>query len=135
MDSKVALRPAQWVHLENLIRLSKANTTQVGSIEPMDEAELQRIRMILAAKGIKPAVLRLTTENPPRVEVQMSDVSFSGAIDALEELRTAWNLYPDHIEVSATPKLSVVNLSANLRQMGVLSGAGNLTNIAGEQSR
>ena len=135
MDSKVALRPAQWAQLENLIRLSKANTTQVSSIEPMDEAELQRIRMILAAKGIKPAVLRLTTENPPRVELQMSDITFSSAVDALEELRTTWNLYPDHIEVSSTPKLSVVNLSANLKQLGVLGGAANLSNIAGEQSR
>ena len=139
MESSATLRPAQWAHLENLIRLSKANTTQISSIEPMDEAELQRIRMILAAKGIKPAVLRLTTENPPRVELQMSDVAFSSAVDALEELRITWNLYPDHIEVSATPKLSVVNLSANLKQMGTLSsavnGAMNLPNIPGEQSR
>ena len=135
MESRVALRPAQWAQLENLIRLSKANTSQVSSIEPMDEAELQRIRMILVAKGIKPAVLRLNTENPPRVELQMSDVSFSSAVDALEELRKTWSLYPDHIEVSSTPKLSVVNLSAKLKQMGVLSGAINLPNIAAEQSR
>ena len=125
MESRAALRPAQWAHLENLIRLSKANTSQVSNIEPMDEAELQRIRMILAAKGIKPAVLRLNAENPPRVELQMSDVAFSSAVDALEEMRKTWNLYPDHIQVSATSKLSVVNLSANLKQMGALSSAMN----------
>ena len=135
MESRVALRPAQWAQLENLIRSSKANTSQVSSIEPMDEAELQRIRMILVAKGIKPAVLRLNTENPPRVELQMSDVSFSSAVDALEELRKTWSLYPDYIEVSSTPKLSVVNLSAKLKQMGVLIGATNFPNIAAEQSR
>lgn len=135
MESRVALRPAQWAQLENLIRLSKANTSKVSSIEPMDEAELQRIRMILAAKGIKPAVLRLNTENPPRVELQMSDVSFSSAVDALEELRKTWSLYPDQIEVSSTPKLSVVNLSAKLKQMGVLIGATNFPNIAAEKSR
>ena len=135
MESRVALRPAQWAQLENLIRLSKANTSQVSSIEPMDEAELQRIRMILVAKGIKPAVLRLNTENPPRVELQMSDVSFSSAVDALEEMRKTWSLYPDYIEVSSTPKLSVVNLSAKLKQMGVLIGATNFPNIAAEQSR
>ena len=132
MESRVALRPAQWAQLENLIRLSKANTSQVSSIEPIDEAELQRIRTILAAKGIKPAVLRLTTENPPRIELQMSDVVFSSAVDSLEELRKTWNLYPDHIEVSATPKLSIVNLSANLKQMGALSGAADLPSIAGQ---
>ena len=139
MESRAALRPAQLAHLENLIRLSKANTSQVSNIEPMDEAELQRIRMILAAKGIKQAVLRLNAENPPRVELQMSDVAFSSAVDALEELRKTWNLYPDHIEVSATSKLSVVNLSANLKQMGALSSAMNgaisLPNTTSEQAR
>jgi type II secretory pathway component PulM len=131
----VALRPAQWAQLENLIRLSKANTLQVSGLEPMDEAELQRIRMILAAKGIKPTVLRLSLENPPRVELQMTEVVFSNAVDVLEELRKTWNLYPDNIEVSSTPKLSVVNLSANLKQMGTLNSATSLSNIAGDQSR
>ena len=129
LESKLALRPAQWAQLENLIRLSKANPQRVSGIEPMDEAELQRVRMILAAKGIKPSVLRLTLENPPRVELQMSEVLFSSAVDALEELRKAWNLYPEHIEVSATPKIAVVNLTASLKQMGALTG------IAVEQSR
>lgn len=133
--SKVALRPAQWAQLENLIRLSKANTLQVSTVEPMDEAELQRIRMILAAKGIKPAVLRLSLENPPRVELQISEVVFSSAVDVLEELRKTWNLYPDNIEVSSTPKLSVVNLSANLKQMGALNSATSFSNIVGDQSR
>lgn len=129
LESKLALRPAQWTQLENLIRLSKANPQQVSGIEPMDEAELQRVRIILAAKGIKPSVLRLTLENPPRVELQMSEVLFSSAVDALEELRKAWNLYPEHIEVSASPKIAVVNLTASLKQMGALTG------IASEQSR
>jgi len=129
LESKLALRPAQWTQLENLIRLSKANPQQVSGIEPMDEAELQRVRMIFAAKGIKPSVLRLTLENPPRVELQMSEVLFSSAVDVLEELRKAWNLYPEHIEVSATPKIAVVNLTASLKQMGALTG------IASEQSR
>jgi len=129
LESKLALRPAQWTQLENLIRLSKANLQRVSGIDPMDEAELQRVRVILAAKGIKPSVLRLTLENPPRVELQMSEVVFSSAVDVLEELRKAWNLYPEHIEVSATPKIAVVNLTASLKQMGALTG------ITGEQSR
>jgi len=135
LESRVALRPAQWAQLENLIRLSKANALQVSAAEPLDEAELQRMRIILATKGIRPAVLRLSLENPPRVELQMSEVVFSSAVDALEELRKTWNLYPDTIEVSATPKLSVVNLSASLKQMGNLNSATGLSNGAGSQSR
>ncbi len=135
LESKLALRPAQWAQLENLIRLSKANALQVSAAEPLDEAEIQRMRIILAAKGIRPAVLRLSLENPPRVELQMSEVVFSSAVDALEELRKTWNLYPDNIEVSATPKLSVVNLSASLKQMGNLNSAAGLSNGTGSQSR
>lgn len=135
LESRVALRPAQWAQLENLIRLSKANALQVSAAEPLDEAELQRMRIILATKGIKPAVLRLSLENPPRVELQMSEVVFSNAVDALEELRKTWNLYPDNIEVSATPKLSVVNLSASLKQMGAMNSATRLSNGVGSQSR
>lgn len=129
LESKLALRPAQWAQLENLIRLSKTNALQVSGIEPMDEAELQKIRIILSAKGIKPSLLRMTLENPPRVELQMSDVLFSNAVDALEELRKTWNLHPEQIEVGATPKIAVVNLKASLRQMGAVAS------IAGEQSR
>jgi len=129
LESRLALRPAQWTQLENLIRLSKTNPQQANGVEPMDEAELQRVRIILAAKGIKPSVLRLTLENPPRVELQMSEVLFSSAVDALEELRKTSSLYPEHIEVSATPKIAVVNLTASLKQMSALTG------IASEQSR
>lgn len=135
LESKLALRPAQWAQLENLIRLSKSNPLQVSSAEPMDEAELQRIRMLLAAKGIKPAVLRLSLENPPKVELQMSEVVFSNAVDVLEEMRKTWSLYPENIEISATPKLSVINLNANLRQMGALNSTASFSDIAGGQSR
>ena len=135
LESKLALRPAQWAQLENLIRLSKSTTLQVSSAEPMDEVELQRIRMLLAAKGIKPAVLRLSLENPPKVELQMSEVVFSNAVDVLEEMRKTWGLYPENIEISATPKLSVINLNANLRQMGALNSTVSFSDIAGGQSR
>ena len=59
----------------------------------------------------------------------MSDVLFSNAVDALEELRKTWNLHPEQIEVGATPKIAVVNLKASLRQMGAVAS------IDGEQSR
>jgi hypothetical protein len=91
--------------------------------------------MLLAAKGIKPAVLRLSLENPPKVELQMSEVVFSNAVDVLEEMRKTWSLYPENIEISATPKLSVINLNANLRQMGALNSTASFSDIAGGQSR
>ena len=70
----------------------------------------------MQSKRIKPNVLRLNLENPPRIEFQASDVLFSSVVDVLEELRTTWHLYPERVEVSSSPAMAVVNVSVTLRQ-------------------
>lgn len=116
LEGAISLRPAQWAQMENLVKLSKATPAQQISVEPLDDAELQKIRTILVAKKIKPSVLRLSLENPPRIEFQASEVLFSSVVDVLEELRTTWHLYPERVEVTATPTMAMVNISATLMQ-------------------
>lgn len=116
LEGALSLRPIQWSQMENLIKLSKANPVQQSTVEPIDDAELQKIRTVLQAKRIKPNVLRLSLENPPRIEFQASDVLFSSVVDVLEELRSTWHLYPERVELSSTPSVAVVNVSATLRQ-------------------
>jgi hypothetical protein len=116
LEGAMSLRPAQWAQMENLVKLSKAAPAQQNSVEPLDDAELQKIRTILVAKKIKPSVLRLSIENPPRIEFQASEVLFSSVVDVLEELRTTWHLYPERVEVTATPTMAMVNISATLMQ-------------------
>lgn len=129
LEGRTSLRPAQWAQLENLIKLSKTNQAQQNTIEPLDDAELQKIRTILQSKRIKPNVLRLSLENPPRIEIQASDVLFSSVVDVLEELRSTWHLYPERIEVSSTPAMAVVNISATLRQSSNPNATLNLSAI------
>ena len=116
LEGALSLRPVQWSQMENLIKLSKTNPTQQNAIETLDDAELQKIRTILQSKRIKPNVLRLNLENPPRIEFQASDVLFSSVVDVLEELRTTCHLYPERVEVSSSPAMAVVNVSVTLRQ-------------------
>lgn len=116
LEGAMSLRPAQWAQMENLVRLSKATPNQQIAVEPLDDAELQKIRTILAAKKIKPSILRLSLENPPRIEFQASEVLFSSVVDVLEELRATWHLYPERVEVTATPTMAMVNISATLMQ-------------------
>ena len=129
LEGALSLRPAQWSQLENLVKLSKTNPVQQNTVEPLDDAELQKIRTILQAKRIKPNVLRLSLENPPRIEFQASDVLFSSVVDVLEELRSTWHLYPERVELSSTPAVSVVNVSATLRQSRNLNSLLNLSAI------
>ena len=135
LEGQISLRPMQWAQLENLIKLSKSKPMQLNTVVLVDEAELQKIRNILVARGLKPSVLRLGVENPPRIELQASDVMFAVVVDVLEELRMTWRLYPERIELVATPATAVVNLSASLVQTSAASYSSNVSLLAGALSK
>ena len=63
-------------------------------------------------------MFRLTTDNPPRLEFQASEVMFSVLLDVLEELRTTWRLYPNQLSVVANSGAGMVNVSGILTQYG-----------------
>lgn len=135
LEGTLSLRPIQWSQMENLVKLSKTNPVQQSTVEQLDDAELQKIRTILQAKRIKPNVLRLSLENPPRIEFQASDVLFSSVVDVLEELRTTWHLYPERVELSSTPAVAVVSVSATLRQSRNPNSPLNLSAIENSGAR
>ena len=135
LEGTLSLRPIQWSQMENLVKLSKTNPMQQSTVEQLDDAELQKIRTILQAKRIKPNVLRLSLENPPRIEFQASDVLFSSVVDVLEELRTTWHLYPERVELSSTPAVALVSVSATLRQSRNPNSPLNLSAIENSGAR
>ena len=135
LEGQMSLRPAQWAQLENLIKLSKGKPLQLDTVVLVDEAELQKIRNVLIARGLKPSVLRLGVENPPRIELQASDVMFAVIVDVLEELRIGWRLYPERIELVATPSTAIVNLSASLVQTSASSYSSNVSLLDGVLSK
>lgn len=121
VESKLVMRPAQWSQLQNLVKLSKSgissSSSMISTVAPLDDMELQKLRSVLTARGLKPAVLRLTTDNPPRVELQASDVMFSVLLDTVDELRTSWRLYPSQLNVVAAGGPGLVNVSGSFAQM------------------
>ena len=135
LEGQMSLRPAQWAQLENLIKLSKGKPLQLDTVVLVDEAELQKIRNVLIARGLKPSVLRLGVENPPRIELQASDVMFAVIVDVLEELRISWRLYPEKIELVATPSTAIVNLSATLVQTSASSYSSYVSLLDGVLSK
>lgn len=114
-QERLEMRPAQWSQLQSLIKLSKSSSVAAPTtVAPLDELEFQKMRGILTARGLKLGVFRLTNDNPPRVELQTSDVMFSVLLDALEELRVSWHLYPEQLKVTAASATGVVNVSGTL---------------------
>jgi hypothetical protein len=134
VQDQLDMRPAQWSQLQSLIKLAKsAGASSSSSSSPsysggvatvtlLDDMELQKIRGVLTSRGLKPNVLRLTADNPPRIEFQSSDAMFSVLLDVLDELRTSWRLYPDQLNVISTAGAGVVNISGVLVQHGGQAG-------------
>jgi len=131
VSDQLELRPAQWSQIQNLIKLAKATTasgsgssfsTAPGTVTLLDDMELQKIRGVLIARGLKPNVLRLSADNPPRIEFQASDVMFSVLLETLDELRITWRLYPEQLNVVASAGAGIVNISGVLMQHGGQAG-------------
>jgi hypothetical protein len=130
MQAQVDLRPVQWAQLQHLVRVNQvASATGVGAssmlasgsratlVTPLDDAEMQKVRAVLAARDIKPTVLRLSNDNPPRLEFQANDVLFSAWIEVLDELRQVWRLYPETVSAIASANPGIVQISSSLKQM------------------
>lgn len=131
IQDQLDMRPSQWSQLQSLIKLAKSSsissrspsyTSGVATVTWLDDMELQKIRGVLTARGLKPNVLRLTADNPPRIEFQSSDAIFSVLLDVLDELRMTWRLYPEQLNIVSSAGAGVVNISGVLVQYGGQAG-------------
>jgi hypothetical protein len=130
VQNQLDMRPAQWSQLQSLIKLAKSSSaslspsysSKVVTVTLLDDIELQKIRGVFITRGLKPSVLRLTADNPPRIEFQASDAMFSVLLDVLDELRTTWRLYPEQLNVDSSTGAGVVNISGVLVQQGGQAG-------------
>jgi hypothetical protein len=132
MQAQLELRPVQWAQLQQMLKVNQAiSAAGVGAsnpgasnaratlVTPLDESEIQKVRALLAARDIKPNVLRLSNDNPPRLELQANDVLFSAWIEVLDELRQVWRLYPENVSAIASANPGIVQISSTLKQAQV----------------
>lgn len=124
MQAQLDIRPVQWAQLQHLIKVNHllsstnvaASSARATFASPLDESEMQKVRAVLSARDIKPNVLRLSNDNPPRLEFQANDVLFSAWIEVLDELRQVWRLYPESVSVIASANPGIVQISSTLKQ-------------------
>jgi hypothetical protein len=129
MQAQLELRPVQWAQLQHVLKVNQlisapgvggstagASGPRATLVTPLNEAEMQKVRAVLAARDIKPNVLRLSNDNPPRLEIQANDVLFSAWIEVLEELRQVWRLYPESVSAIASANPGIVQISSTLKQ-------------------
>lgn len=117
LQADLALRPAQWGHAQQLFAIARSPSAPARMVPQLNEEELVRIRTLLANQGIKPGVLRLTTDNPPQLEMQLNTVLFASLVEVLEELRRTWHIFPIRANVQASGQTGIVNASFTLEQV------------------
>jgi hypothetical protein len=132
MQAQLELRPVQWAQLQQMVKVNQAisaagvsasnpgaSNARATLVTPLDESEMQKVRAVLAARDIKPNVLRLSNDNPPHLELQANDVLFSAWIEVLDELRQVWRLYPENVSAIASANPGIVQISSTLKQAQV----------------
>jgi hypothetical protein len=119
-QAALELRPVQMAQLQQLVKLANGSTPQSANtavaFAALDDAEMQKLRAVLIARDIKPNVFRLTTDNPPHIELQANEVLFSAWIELLDELRQVWRLYPETVNAVASATPGLVQISSTLKQ-------------------
>jgi hypothetical protein len=129
MQAALELRPVQWAQLQHVLKVNQlisapgvggstagASGARATLVTPLNESEMQKVRAVLAARDIKPNVLRLSNDNPPHLEFQANDVLFSAWIEVLNELRQVWRLYPESVSAIASANPGIVQISSTLKQ-------------------
>jgi type II secretory pathway component PulM len=120
IKDQIDMRPTQWSQLQDLVKLTRlsGDSQPIVSVSKLNDFELEKITRLLASKAIKPGVLRLSSDNPPQLEIQMSDVMFSVLLEILDDFRDTWRLYPQELNVTAVSSggPGLVNVGGKLMQ-------------------
>lgn len=112
------LRQAQLTSIQNMVQKSKLTSLMGDPSPPLNDNEVETIRIMLQNRGISPNILRLnlTRGGASELEVQADQVPFGQWIIFLDEAAQRWDLFPVDLNVSAGDAPEMVSLRAVLQQ-------------------
>ncbi len=116
--SQMYLHQAQLTAVESMIQKSKLTSLDGDPSPPLNDNEVETIRIMLQHRGINPNILRLdiNREGGSVLELQAEHVAFGQWIAFLEEAALRWDLFPTELIVSAEDAPEIVSLRAVLQQ-------------------
>ncbi len=112
------LHHAQLTGLESMIYKSKLTALNGDPSPPLNDNEVETIRIMLQNRGISPNTLRLDTnrDGGSVLELQAEHVAFGQWIAFLDEAAQRWDLFPTELIVRAEDTPEIVTLRAVLQQ-------------------
>lgn len=112
------LHQAQLTTIQNMVQKSKLSSLMGDPSPPLNDNEVETIRIMLQNRGISPNILRLnlTRGGASELELQADQVPFGQWIIFLDEAAQRWDLFPVDMSVSAGDAPEMVSLRAVLQQ-------------------
>lgn len=111
------LRQAQLTAVQSMIQKSKLTSLSGDPSPPLNDNEVETIRIMLQNRGISPSILRLNlNRGGSMVEVQAEQVPFGQWIAFLDEAAQRWDLFPVDLNVIAGDAAEIVSIRAVLQQ-------------------
>lgn len=112
------LRQAQLTTIQNMVQKSKLSSLMGDPSPPLNDNEVETIRIMLQNRGISPNILRLnlTRGGASELELQADQVPFGQWIIFLGEAAERWDLFPVDMNVNAGDAPEMVSLRAVLQQ-------------------
>ncbi len=112
------LRQAQLTTIQTLIQKSKLTSLSGDPSPPLNENEVETIRIMLQNRGISPNVLRLNLgrNGASELEMQADQVPFGQWIAFLDEAAHRWDLFPVDLNIVAGDSPEIVSIRAVIQQ-------------------
>ncbi len=111
------LRQAQLTAVQSMIQKSKLTSLSGDPSPPLNDNEVETIRIMLQNRGITPGILRLNlNRGGSMVELQAEQVPFGQWIVFLDEAAQRWDLFPVDLNVVAGDAPEIVSIRGVLQQ-------------------
>ena len=111
------LRQAQLTAVQSMIQKSKLPSLSGDPSPPLNDNEVETIRIMLQNRGITPNILRLNlNRGGSMVELQAEQVPFGQWIAFLDEAAQRWDLFPVDLNIVAGDAPEIVSIRGVLQQ-------------------
>jgi type II secretory pathway component PulM len=115
---KLSQRPVELAQIQGVIKQNQLLKNKHKVAPAINELELQKIKQVFQSRDIKLTIFeQVISQNSSVIQIQLTQVSYSSVLDALDTLRQNWHLVPTQLDAAAGSSPGLVNITMTLKQV------------------
>lgn len=117
-NEKLSQRPVELAQIQGVTKQNQLLKNKNKVAPAINELELQKIKQVFQSRDIKLTIFeQVIVHNSSVIQVQLTQVSYSSVLDALDTLRQNWHLVPSELDAAAGSSPGLVNITMSLKQV------------------